>query len=307
VSERLAVVKHKQSEHVEFIEARTVVATVPVEPHPLLADLPVAKVGGRIKVNSYLHCDEAANVWAVGDCAAIPLGEDRFAPPTAQFALREARRCAQNIVAQMRGRSLEAFEFSTLGSLCSLGRRSAVADVFGIKLSGLLAWILWRIVYLAKFPGLDRKARILADWTMDIFLPRDISQVRIFRNAQVLREHVEPGETIFREGDFGDRVYFVIDGEAEVELNGEMIDVVGPGGVLGEIALLVNSPRTATVRARTAMNLASVPRDTFHTLVAHFPGVKAAMEEILASRISAHSQRPFLSETRADKSLSSDL
>lgn len=306
VSERLAVIKHRQSEQVEFIEARTVVATVPVEPHPLLADLPVAKVSGRIKVNSYLHCDEVTNVWAVGDCAAIPLGEDRFAPPTAQFALREARQCARNIVARMRGKTLGAFDFSTLGSLCSLGRRSAVADVFGIKLSGLLAWILWRIVYLAKFPGLDRKARILADWTMDIFLPRDISQVRIFRNAQVLREHVEPGETIFREGDFGDRVYFVIEGEAEVELNGEMIDVVGPGGVFGEIALLVDSPRTATVRARTAMNLASVPRDTFHTLVAHFPGVKAAMEEILAGRISAHPQRPYLSEVRADKSLLSD-
>jgi NADH dehydrogenase len=281
---------------------RTLVGFVRFEPQGLVDFLRFGKERGRIKVNSYLHCEDVTNVWAVGDCAAIPLGEDRFAPPTAQFALREAKRCAQNIVARMRGNSLKEFEFSTLGSLCSLGRRSAVADVFGIKLSGLLAWVLWRIVYLAKFPGLDRKARILADWTMDIFLPRDISQVRIFRNAQVLREHVEPGETIFREGDFGDRVYFVIEGEAEVELNGEMIDVVGPGGVIGEIALLVDTPRTATVRARTAMNLASVPRDTFHTLVAHFPGVKVAMEEILAGRISAHPQRPSLSETSADKS-----
>ncbi|MFL6546382.1 MAG: FAD-dependent oxidoreductase, partial [Candidatus Udaeobacter sp.] len=299
VSERLAVVKHKKSEQTESIASRTVVATVPVEPHPLLADLPVTKTSGRIKVNSYLHRDDAPNVWAVGDCAAIPLGKDRLAPPTAQHALREARQCAQNIVARMRGTPLKTFDFSTLGSLCSLGRRSAVADVFGVKLSGLLAWILWRLVYLAKFPGLDRKARILADWTMDIFLPRDISQVRIFRNAQVLREHFEPGETIFCEGDFGDRIYFVIEGEAEVELNGEMLDVVGPGGVIGEIALLVDSPRTATVRARTAMNLASVSRETFHTMVSHFPGVKAAMEEILGRRLAAHPLRPLLAETDA--------
>jgi NADH dehydrogenase len=161
-------------------------------------------------------------------------------------------------------------------------------------------------VYLSKFPGLDRKARIFADWTMDLFLPRDISQVRIFRNSQVLREHVEAGETIFREGDFGDRIYFVIEGEAEVVLNGEMIDIVGPGGVIGEIALLVNSPRTATVRARTAMNLASVSRATFHTMVAHFPGVRAAMEEILAGRLSAHPLPSISSPDGADNSVSSE-
>ena len=163
-----------------------------------------------------------------------------------------------------------------------------MADVFGVRLSGLLAWILWRTVYLSKFPGLDRKARILADWTMDMFLPRDITQVRIFRHPQVHREHFEPGEEVFRQGDIGDRIYFVIDGEGDVEIDGRVADSVGPGSVFGEIALM-NEPATDGHDSRPhAMNLASVEREAFHTLVAHFPGVRAAMDEILA----AHTAMP---------------
>ena len=221
VTEQAAVMQHKPSGQVTAIPTRTVVATVPVEPHPLLKTLPLAKSSGRITVSSHLNCDEDSRVWAVGDCAAIPLGEGRFAPPTAQHAVREARLCAENIVASLRGRPLKSYEFRTLGTLASLGRRSAVADILGLKISGVLAWILWRMIYLAKFPGWDRKARIMADWTMDLLLPRDIAQVRIFRSAEVRREHFEPGEVVFHQGDVGDRIYFVIDGEAEVVIDDE--------------------------------------------------------------------------------------
>jgi NADH dehydrogenase len=139
-----------------------------------------------------------------------------------------------------------------------------------------------------QFPGWDRKARILADWVMDVFLPRDITQVRIFRDASVRREHFEPGEIVFRQGDVGDRVYFVIDGEAAIEIGGQLVHVSRAGDVIGEVALVKNTPRTATVRARTALNMASVSRDTFHTLVAHFPGVRAAMEEIMQRHMDPH-------------------
>jgi NADH dehydrogenase len=287
VTEQAATVFHKPSGQTTTIPTRTVIATVPVEPHPLLAGLPLAKTGGRVAVNEFLHCPDMPNVWAVGDCAAIPTGNGQTAPPTAQHAVREGRLCAQNIVAQLRGEAFRPFTFKSLGSLASLGHRSAVADVFGVRLSGLPAWILWRVVYLSKFPGLDRKFRILADWVMDLFLPRDITQVRIFRHPQVNLEHFEPGEEVFRQGDFGDRIYFVIDGEADVVIDGAVVESVGPRGVFGEIALMNDSPRTATIRARTAMNLASVQRDAFHTLVAHFPGVRAAIDEILAGHLAA--------------------
>jgi NADH:ubiquinone reductase (H+-translocating) len=287
VTEQAAVVKSKVDGKVSTIPTRTVVATVPVEPHPIVANVSLKKEGGRILVNEFLHCDGTPNVWAVGDCATIPLSGGGFAPPTAQHAVREGKRCAQNIIAAMRGEAPKKFTFETLGSLASLGRRSAVADVMGVRLSGLVAWILWRVIYLSKFPGWDRRLRILSDWTWDIFLPRDITQVRIFRHAQVHREHFEPGEDIIRQGDIGDRVYFVVDGEAELLVDGQIIGTIGAGGVFGEIALMNNSPRTATIRARTSINLASVQRDAFHTLVAHFPGVKATMDELLAMRTGA--------------------
>jgi len=297
VTEHAAVVQNKADKVISTIPTRTVVATVPVETHPLIAEMPLEKIKGRVSVTGFLHTAEMPNVWAVGDCASIPLSDGGTAPPTAQHAVREAKLCAQNIVASMRHTEFKRFSFESLGSLASLGSRSAVADVMGVRISGLLAWILWRVVYLSKFPGLDRKLRILADWTMDLFLPRDITQVRIFRHAQVHREHFEPGEDIVRQGDIGDRVYFVIDGEADVVVNGQVCGSIVAGGVFGEIALMNNSPRTATIRARTVMNLASVQRDAFHTLVAHFPGVKGTMDELLATRMALRKQAVARSTT----------
>jgi NADH:ubiquinone reductase (H+-translocating) len=291
VTQQAAVVFHKPTKESTTIPSRTVIATVPVEPHPLLTDLSLSKVGGRVSVNSFLYCEERPNIWALGDCAAIPLSDGRTAPPTAQHAVREARQCAKNIIARRRGEPMRPFAFESLGSLASLGRRSAVADVFGVRISGILAWILWRAVYLSKFPGLDRKARIVADWTMDMFLPRDITQVRIFKHPQVHREHFEAGEEVFRQGDVGDRIYFIIDGEGDVVIDGGVTDSVGPGSVFGEIALMKDRPRTATIRARTAMSLASVERDAFHTLVAHFPGVRDAMDQILAGHVTMPATR----------------
>jgi NADH dehydrogenase len=296
VTQQAAVVVHRPTGETTTIPSRTVIATVPIEPHPLLAGLPLPKISGRIAVNPFLHCETMPNIWAIGDCAAIPLSDGRMAPPTAQHAVREARHCAKNIIARMRGATLLPFVFESHGSLASLGRRSAVADVFGFRLSGILAWILWRAVYLSKFPGFDRKARILADWMMDMVLPRDITQVRIFKHPQVHREHFEAGEEVFRQGDVGDRIYFVIDGEGDVVIDGRVAKSIGPGSVFGEIALMNDSPRTATIRARSAMSLASVQRDAFHTLVAHFPGVRAAMDAVLATHdtmpATRSSQRP---------------
>ncbi len=155
----------------------------------------------------------------------------------------------------------------------------------GVKLSGFLAWLLWRAIYVAKFPGWDRKMRILADWTLDVLLPRDVTQLRIFRPAAVRREHFEPGETVFLENDLGDRVYFVVAGEAVVEIDGQQVNSVAAGGVFGEIALISNQPRLATVRAKTALDVVSVTRETFDTLVAHFPGVQASMHEVMAQHL----------------------
>jgi NADH dehydrogenase len=282
-----ALVKDKATGDVRGIPTRTVVATVPVEPHPILAGLGLPLNGGKISVTGSLNCESAAGVWAIGDCASIPLATKGTAPPTAQHAVRQGKLCAANIVASLTGKPLEPYRFESLGALASLGRRSAVAEVFGIKLSGFLAWLLWRGIYLSKFPGWDRKIRILMDWTMDLLLPRDVTQLRIFRPPQVRREHFERGEIVFLERDLGDRVYFVVKGEAEVVLDGKVVNTVGEGGVFGEIALISKQPRLATVRAKDALDVVSVTRDTFDALVSHFPGVEGAMKEVMERHLAA--------------------
>lgn len=87
---------------------------------------------------------------------------------------------AENIVAAIRGRPGKPFAFSSIGQLVPLGRRSAIAEILGLKCRGFFAWWLWRTIYLSKLPGLERKIRVALDWTLDLFLPRDIVLLKPF-------------------------------------------------------------------------------------------------------------------------------
>jgi NADH dehydrogenase len=159
------------------VPTRTLVWTAGNQPNPLLDRLPVERdSGGAVLVDGTLRLLGSQNLWAVGDCALIPdpLNEGYFYPPTAQHALREGRAVADNIDAVERGRPPEPFRFKAIGTLVALGHRTAVAEIRGRRFSGLLAWMLWRGVYLSKLPGLEKKVRVLIDWTIDLLFPRDI-------------------------------------------------------------------------------------------------------------------------------------
>ncbi|HKR86418.1 MAG TPA: FAD-dependent oxidoreductase [Terriglobales bacterium] len=284
VSARAVIVEDTATGKTETIATRTTVATVPAGPHPLLSSLPFPQDKGRITVGQDTQVDGWANVWAIGDCAAIKQVDGHISPPTAQHALRQAKTCAENIVAAFRGTPKKIFEFTGLGKLGSLGRRSAVAEVLGIRLKGILAWLLWRGIYVTKFPGLDGQFRLLVDWVLDVFLPRDITQLRLFREENVHREHFEKGETIFSNGDIGDKVYFIVKGEVTVERNGTTLATLRDGEVFGEAALLTKQPRNATLRAATTLDVVVVSREAFQELLGHLPGVRQAMNEITKTR-----------------------
>jgi NADH dehydrogenase len=116
-------------------------------------------------------------VWALGDCAHIADAATGGAfPPTAQHALREGRCAARNIVATLRGESLQPFSFSTIGLLAAIGRRTGVANILGVNFSGFVAWWLWRTIYLAKLPRLEKKIRVALDWTLDVLFSKDLVQ-----------------------------------------------------------------------------------------------------------------------------------
>ena len=163
----------------------------------MLETLPVELQRGRLAVDSQLAVPGLNRVWALGDCAVVTDPRTRRpAPPTAQHAIREARCAADNIIATIDGRAQTPFSFSALGQLASLGRRSAVAQVFGLKLSGMVAWWLWRTVYLMKLPGLDRKLRVATDWTLDLFLRQDIAQLKTDRTKAIASEPASTQKSI---------------------------------------------------------------------------------------------------------------
>jgi NADH dehydrogenase len=169
----------------EEIPAQTLVWTAGTASNPLLKRLPVERdKRGAVIVDSTLAVRNFPGVWALGDCAAVTDAKTaKPCPPTAQFALRAARTLAKNIHASVHDKPLTPFHFDSLGALCVVGHQTACAELTvpfartkSVTFSGLIAWIMWRAFYLAKLPGLERKARVLVDWTMELFFPRDIVQ-----------------------------------------------------------------------------------------------------------------------------------
>jgi NADH dehydrogenase len=173
------------------IPASTLIWTAGVKPSPVIAQLPYEKEHGRLLVSEYLAVTGVPGLWAAGDCAAVPSGEPgQFWPPTAQHGLREAITAAKNIEAVVLDRPLKSFRFTTLGQLATIGRRTGVAMVFGFKFSGLIAWGMWRGIYLMKLPRLAKKLRVMMDWTLDLMFGRDIEQMITLRDVQALSDQL---------------------------------------------------------------------------------------------------------------------
>ncbi|PWT95867.1 MAG: hypothetical protein C5B53_10680 [Candidatus Melainabacteria bacterium] len=159
------------------IECNTLIWAAGVVPGLALENLNLTKERGHVVVDQFMRSPDRANVWAAGDCAFIPnAGTGKPYPPTAQHALREGDILASNILAEIDGRALTPFRYSAIGQMAVIGRRTGVAMIKGIKISGFIGWLLWRTVYLAKLPGLDRKCRVGFQWLLDLFFPPDLSQ-----------------------------------------------------------------------------------------------------------------------------------
>src|ERR1700736_1178899 len=169
----------------EEIATETFVRTAGATPNPILKELPVKHDSrGAVLVDRTLAIPDYRNVWALGDCASVSdTKTGKICPPTAQVATREAVVLAHNIRARLLGRPLKAFRFRSLGTLCIVGYHTACAEIRGRKFSGLFAWLLWRGVYLSKLPSLERKVRVLTDWTLELFFPRDIVQTIEFNDS----------------------------------------------------------------------------------------------------------------------------
>jgi len=269
----------------ETIPAGIVICTVGNSPHPLVPKMGLSQEGGRIRTDEYLRITGTVNLWAVGDAALIPdLERGGVCPPTAQYAMRQGAQCARNVVATIRGEALRPFRFGGVGQLACIGRRTAVGRILGVPIAGFLAWLLWRAVYLAKVPGLRCKVRVATDWALDLLFPRDIAKIDLRRTEQLARAHYREGDVIVRQGEIGNHFYIIESGQVEVirEDPGEppkCLGVRGAGTSFGEIALLKDAPRTATVRCLTPVDVVKFARQDFLTLTRSHDAIRGLLEK----------------------------
>ncbi|MCR6632899.1 MAG: FAD-dependent oxidoreductase [Magnetospirillum sp.] len=234
-----------------IIDTMTVVATIGNGPTPLARELGLKMEHGRIVTEPDMRVPDFDNVWAIGDAASTPLARsDRPAPPTAQAAVREGEILAANILAAMDGRPTQPLTFKSRGAFASLGGRRAVALVFGLRLSGLSAWLLWLVAYAAMLPTWSTRIRVTLERLLDLALPRSVTRTRMGGVAPSRYVRHRAGDVVLSPGQLGDGVHLVIEGSYEQAAPEGAGKVFLPGDSFGQAEIAAGMPHKRFVRAR---------------------------------------------------------
>lgn len=286
------------------IETYTVICTTGNAPHRVITELPFTNKHGRIdtdpffqvvkrnqkgEITSYIN-----GIWALGDCAFIPNlmsketeGPKSLCPPTAQFATREGKRCSKNIIAKLKKQKLKPFKFKELGQMAVIGHLTGVAEIFGLRFSGFLAFALWRFVYWLKLPGMYCKSRVALDWLIDAIFPVDITQINTVRTQTMDRSHYQKGSYIFRQGDIPAYFYIIESGEVEIIKENPdgsefIVAILKEGDSFGEMGLMTQEPRSASVRCATPVGALKINRNDFRTLTGSYSELRTQLEDKVA-------------------------
>jgi NADH:ubiquinone reductase (H+-translocating) len=271
-----------------MLTGATIVCTIGTATSPLVQYLDAPKERGRILTQPDMRIQGHTNAWALGDCALIINAYDnKPSLTTGQFAERHGRQAALNLVRVLKSEPTRPFSFKALGELCSIGGYQAVAEMFGMHISGFLAWFLWRSVYLFKLPTWSRRFKVALDWTWDLLFPRDLSFLSSDTAKKVTHAYYRPGDFIQRQGDPA-RVFSVIEeGQVEVSVSDtpntpeRVVAVLSKGDFFGDAALLENRPHQTTIRARTVVRL----RQASGALFSEMAGSFAPLREVLANAV----------------------
>ncbi len=265
----------------DVIDCRTVVATIGNAPAPVVRRMDLPLTQGRIAVARDLSVPGRANVWSLGDCALIPMKDNAtertdFAPPTAQFAVREAAQLAANIKRAASSSPTRPFQYKSKGAMASLGAKRGIADVMGVQLTGFLAWLLWRAYYVAFLPGLPAKVWVLSHWVLDWVTPRSLVNLTSHTPPATRQVHYRAGDRIYEIGNRADGFYTVISGTVEITTDTPLpgqkpLRQIGPGGHFGERMLLGDTRRVASARATTDTVVLVMDRDQFLSLAGAIP------------------------------------
>jgi NADH dehydrogenase len=242
---------------------------------------------GRIPVDEFLRVRGAENIWALGDAASIPLIDrrskdhsevQRFAPPTAQFAVKEARCVAKNLLAVRKGDPPIPFRYKPRGALASIGNYKGVAEIFGISFSGLLAWLTWRALYIGMLPGFSTRLRVALNWLFDYFLPRSIVQIANRESGGAVTRRFAAGDIICGPGQRVDGFYTVLSGclESRIPLGDgqeDFVRILGEGDHWGERSLTADALTQGTLVATEDAQVLVLAADDFRQLRNAFPAL----------------------------------
>jgi NADH dehydrogenase len=243
----------------EVIDTRTIVATIGNTPSAVVANMPLNLQDGRVLVGRDFRAEGYDNIWSIGDCALIPLKEnaikrDEFAPPTAQFAVREAAHLSLNIKSAIEEKASKPFQYKSKGALASLGAGRGVAEVFGLKLTGRVAWLLWRVYYISLLPGAQARVSVLWNWLMDGLSRRSVAQINSQTDPGTRYVCYRTGDRIYENGSRADGLYTIISGAVRItsmdsETGLEKSRILAVGEHFGELMLLGATRRIATAVA----------------------------------------------------------
>jgi NADH dehydrogenase len=192
------------------------------------------------------------------------------------------------VLAVIRGRFPVPFSYKGRGQMAVIGKHCGIAQIGRWKLSGLGAWLLWRAVYFMKLPGLRSRVRVAMDWLLDLLFPRDITKVEVHRTDLLQRAHFAKGEVIIRQGDVADCFYLIESGEVEIikEARGAVLErlrICSAGETFGEVGILANAPRSATVRSLTGVDVLKFSRQNFLSMFQGYKAFRSHVQEAMQS------------------------
>jgi NADH dehydrogenase len=264
------------------IETRSIIATVGIGTNPLVRGMPLELQRGRIPCDPFCRVPGWPGVYAVGDNAAVPdPGSGQPYGAMVMVAFGEGTQAARNIMADVRGQPPEPCRPTRFGEVALLSRRYGVAQVRRIALHGWPASVVSRTLFLSFMPTWRRRLALALHWMGTALLPDHLTPLPLGRSNTVIPMRFGAGEAIVREGDMSGRFYIITSGEVEVvqQVDGKerLIRRLGPGDHFGEIALLGNRRRTATVRTVTDTSVLSLARQDFAALVEHLPALQDAL------------------------------
>jgi NADH dehydrogenase len=279
----------------ERIPTRTVISSVGMKPNALVDSMPFEKdERGRILTDRALRVPGHPGIWAGGDCASVvnPVGGGTC-PPVGIFALQHGTQIGRNIAGGLRGKRPRRFHFRGLGQGASVGRRYAVAEIKGVEIWGLPAWLIWRSLLFYYLPSHELRLRLLADWLIWPLVGRDVVELHVDRKDAIEVHHArfEAGEIIARESRTGRYIHIIVEGEVEILRehgdDEQVLATLGPGEQFGarwmetfdpEIARTKTVVRTLALRRDQAPQLQEVMKsaELIRAESGHFPAIMSS-------------------------------